>query len=169
MDGEENLIAMCPYCAKRYRLVADAEMIANMKEIKKHFTDMVDRQKIVSQQKVVENVRRVLIKIPDLPYLLDVDLNYEPVLLKLNISSNTPDLLAQIKVWVNLYYPDVHDTLQELHRKGEQRFEPFVTRLNHLNLLDKGYSQIEIYKSMIKWLQEATNKDTHACEIVIAY
>lgn len=171
VTGEDNLIAMCPDCAKKYRFGANADMIRRMKEIKKRFTDIAEMQEIVSQQKVVDDVRRVLTKIPNLPFPQGVDLNYEPALLKQKISTDTPDLLAQIKVWVNLYYPDVHDTLQELNREGKQRFEPFChqVRLNYLNLKEKGYSQRDIYESMIKWLQGATNEDAHACEIVIAY
>lgn len=171
VTGEDNLIAMCPDCAKKYRIGADDDMIRRMKEIKKRFTDIADRQEIVSQQKVVDDVRRVLTKIPKLPYPKDVDLNYEPVPLRQKIGDDAPDLLAQIKVWVNLYFPDVHDTLQELNREGKQRFEPFChqVRLNYLNLKDKGYSQRDIYEAMIKWLQGATNEDAHACEIVIAY
>ena len=171
VNSEDNLIAMCPDCAKKYRLSVDPDKIRRLQEIKKHFTDIADRQEIVSQQKVVEDVRRVLTKIPDLPFPQGVDLNYEPALLKQKISPDSPDLLAQIKVWVNLHYPDVHETLQELNREGKQRFEPFChqVRLNYLNLSDKGYSQRQIYEAMIKWLQDATNEDAHACEIVIAY
>lgn len=171
VTGEDNLIAMCSGCAKKYKLAADPAKIRRMKEIKKHFTDIADRQEIVSQQKIVEDVRRVLTKIPDLPYPQGINLNYEPALLKQKISPDSPDLLAQIKVWVNLYYPDVHDTLQELNREGKQRFEPFChqVRLNYLNLNEKGYSQRQIYEALIKWLQDATNEDSHACEIVIAY
>ena len=171
VTGEDNLIAMCPDCAKKYKLAADPAKIRRMQEIKKLFIDIADRQEIVSQQKVVEDVRRVLTKIPALPYPKGVDLNYEPAQLKQKISPDSPDLLAQVKVWVNLYYPDVHETLQELNREGKQRFEPFChqVRLNYLNLNEKGYSQRQIYEAMIKWLQDATNEDAHACEIVIAY
>ena len=171
VNGEDNLIAMCPDCAKKYKLVSDPLKIHRMQEIKKRFTDIADRQEIVSQQKVVEDVRRVLTKIPKLPYPNGVDLNYEPVSLKQKIRLDSPDLLAQIKMWVNLYYPDVHDTLQELNREGKQRFEPFChqVRLNYLILNEKGYSQRQIYEELIKWLQVATNEEAHACEIVIAY
>jgi hypothetical protein len=109
--------------------------------------------------------------VPTLKYPANVDLNYEPAMLKQKISPDYPDLLAAIKIWVNLYYPDVHQILQELNREGKNRFEPFClsVRQNFLALDEKGHSQWDIYNEMISWLQKQTNQDRHACEIVIAY
>ena len=170
-DDENNLIAMCPECAKKYQLGADVQKIQRMKQIKKRYVEIAEMEDTTSHQKVTEEVRQVLLKVPTLKYPANVDLNYEPAMLKQKISPDYPDLLAAIKIWVNLYYPDVHQILQELNREGKNRFEPFClsVRQNFLALDEKGHSQWDIYNEMISWLQKQTNQDRHACEIVIAY
>lgn len=170
-EGEGNLIALCPDCAKKYRLLNDPEKIKRMREIKDRFVRIAEMQDIVSQQSVDEEVRSVLSRIKNLPYPQGVDLNYEPVTLKEKIHPSDPGLLAQIKIWVDLYYPDVHAELQDLNKNGKMKFEPFClqVKLNFLMLNNKGYSQREIYEKLIDWLMNETNGSRHICEIVIAY
>lgn len=171
VSGEENLIALCPECARRYQM-ADANKIQRMKAIKKRFVEIADMQDAVSQQKIEDDILDVLSKIPLISYPSEpVDLNYEPVMLKQKIKVDDMDLLAQIKVWVNLYYKEVNEKLLQLNIEGKNRFEPFClqVRLTFLGINMSDKSQREIYDGMIKWLQQVTNGERHACEIVIAY
>lgn len=170
-DDESNLIAMCPSCAQKYMLQQDSAHIAQISAIKKRFIELAEIQEVTANQNIEEDIVSVLSKIPSQPFRMDVDLNYEPVPLKNKIAPDSPELLAQIKVWVNLRYTDVHSTLQELNRQGKNRFEPFClqVRLNFLNLRSKDLSQRQIYDGIVEWLQKATNGDRHACEVVTAY
>lgn len=170
-EEESNLIAMCPSCAKKYQMQHDAVHMAQVSAIKKRFIELAEIQEVTANQNIEEEIVTVLSKIPSLPYRNDVDLNYEPVPIKNKVMPDSPELLAQIKVWVNLHYMDVHDTLQQLNQQGKNRFEPFCVqvRLNFLNLSSKGLSQRQIYDGIVEWLQKATNGDRHACEVVTAY
>lgn len=168
---ENNLIAMCPSCSKKHLLRTDPAYITQITAIKKRFIELAEIQEVTANQNIEEDIATVLSKIPALPFRTDVDLNYEPVPLRNKIKADSPELLAQIKVWVNLHYTDVHETLQELNQQGRNRFEPFClqVRLNFLNLRNKGLSQRQIYDGIVEWLQKATNGDRHACEVVTAY
>lgn len=161
---------MCPDCAKKYDLGRNDDSVNRMRAIKDRFLEIASIQETVSEQKLEEDVCRVLQKISNLPSPADVDLNYVPVTISQKVPSN-PELMARIKVWVNLHYPDVHATLQDLNRENKLRFEPFCmqVRLVYLNLKSKGYSQNDIFEGMIKWLMDATNEGYHPCEVVISY
>lgn len=170
VKGENNLIAMCPDCAKKYDLGRNDDSVKRMRAIKDRFLELASIQETVSEQKLEEDVCRVLQKVSSLPCPTDVDLNYVPVTISQKVPNN-PELMARIKVWVNLHYPDVHATLQDLNRENKLRFEPFCmqVRLVYLNLKSKGYSQNDIFEGMIKWLMDATNEGYHPCEVVISY
>ena len=170
-EDESNLIAMCPSCAKKYQMQHDAVRMAQVSAIKKRFVELAEIQEVTANQNIEEEIVTVLSKIPSLPYRTDIDLNYEPVPIKNKVMPDSPELLAQIKVWVNLHYMDVHETLQELNQQGKNRFEPFClqVRLNFLNLNSMGLSQRQIYDGIVDWLQKATGGDRHACEVVTAY
>lgn len=168
---ENNLIAMCPEHAKEYNENRTKQRTSHMRSIKEKYRELSDIQDITAEENLDEDIIRCLSKIPKLPYPMNVDLNYEPVPLTQKIEEDNNELLARIKVWVNMHYPDVHEALRTLDKNGKQKFEPFCkqVRANYLRLKKEEYPQNEIYDGMIEWLVKATNEDRHTCEVIIAY
>lgn len=168
-DNPSNLIALCPECAAKYAARKSPDDIARMTEIKKSLINARDDQEIRSEQHVQDGVRRVIEKIPSIPYPTDIDLNYDPVSVKQKISDFS--LYLRIKTDVNVYFNDVHETFQQMGREGMLRFNPFCQQVRYMyvSFRDKGYSQDKIFYEMTKWLHDATHEEWRYCEIVIAY
>lgn len=170
-DDPNNMIALCPECAARYRLGNNPIWTLRMKEIKKQFQENASDKEMLSEQKVQEGVRRVLGKIPDMHPDKPVDLNYDPVMLRKKIEADNVPLYLKTKGYVNYYFNCVHETFQDMGREGILRFKPFCeqVKLNYLNLKEEGRDQTTIFKQMTDWLQSGTNEDREYCEIVISY
>lgn len=170
-DDPNNMIALCPECAARYRLGNNPLWTLRMKEIKKQFQENASDKEMLSEQKVQEGVRRVLGKIPDMHPDKPVDLNYDPVMLRKKIEPDNIPLYLKTKGYVNYYFNCVHETFQNMGREGILRFKPFCeqVKLNYLNLKEEGRDQTTIFKQMTDWLQSGTNEDREYCEIVISY
>lgn len=166
-----NLIALCPECCARYKLSRNDASIAHMKEIKRSLLENNDDRELLSEQKVQDGVRKVLEKIPKFPRPMNVDLNYDPVPVREKIKPENVSLYLKVQVQVNVYFPAVHETLQEMGREHIIRFKPFCdqVKLTYSNLSEQGYDQPKIYCLMTDWLASSTNGDRDSCEIIISY
>jgi len=166
-----NLIALCPECCSKFNLNKTPDAISKMKRIKADLLEAYNEREITSDQKVQEGVRCVLEKIPSMLRPDKIDLNYDPVPLRQKIEADNVALYLKAQGHVNVYYPSVHETFQEMGREGKLRFKPFClqVKMNYLNLKEEGYDQKRIYYLMTKWLYDATNEDWDSCEIVISY
>ena len=169
-EDTENLIAMCPSCAAKYR-ARGSQSIEYLQEMKRQLLDSYDDRDVSSSETVQDGVRRVLQKIPTVKPPQGVDLNYDPVPLRNKIREENVELYIRTKNHVNVYYSDVHETFQELGKEGLLRFKPFCAqvRMLYLSYADMGYDQPRIYREMTRWLHTATNEDWDYCQIVISY
>lgn len=170
-ESMNNLIALCPECAAKYRLGLNPMSILRMKEIKKQFQEQAMDRELLSDQKVQEGVRRVIGKIPKMRPTGTVDLNYDPVMLRNKIEPDNIALYLKTQGHVNIYFNIVHETMQQMGREGELRFKPFCeqVKMNYLNLKEQGRDQVTIYRELTDWLQRGTNEERDYCEIVISY
>lgn len=170
-DNTDNLIAMCPTCCARYNTGRTPDSIRRMKSIKKILLDTCDAHEITADQTVQEGIRFVIERIPQLPKLDNVDLNYDPVPVRRKIETSNDMLYSKAKSHVNIYYLAVNDVFMDLSTEGRLRFDPFCrqVRNTYLGLKDQGYDQDTIYFHLTKWLHETTNGNWNACEIVISY
>ena len=170
-DDTDNLIALCPACCAKYISGRNPESIQRMKTIKKMLMDACEAHEITADQTVQDGIRFVIEKIPQLPKLVNVDLNYDPVPVRQKIESSNDMLYSKAQTHVNIYYPAVNDAFLDLSAEGRLRFDPFCrqVRNTYLDLKDKGYDQDTIYFHMTRWLSDVTNGNWNACEVVISY
>lgn len=170
-DDPNNLIAMCPSCAAKYRSFLSPLTIWRMKEIKKQFQMEAADQELLSEQQIQEGVRRVVGKVPQLHPMEPVDLNYNPVILRKKIEPENVTLYLKAQAHVNYYFNIVHETFQQMGREGQLRFKPFCeqVKLNYLTLKEEGRDQPYIYRKLTDWLQQGTNEERDYCEVIISY
>lgn len=170
-DDPNNMIALCPECAARYKLGNYPLWTYRMREIKKQFQENASDKELLSEQKVQDGVRKVLAKIPAMRPDHPVDLNYDPVMLRKKIEPDNISLYLKTQAHVNYYFNCVHETFQEMGREGLLRFKPFCeqVKINYLNLKEQGRGQQQIYRQLTDWLQSGTNEERDYCEIVISY
>lgn len=170
-DNLDNLIALCPECAARYRLGPTPIEIWRMKEIKLQFQDEAADRELLSETRIQEGVKRVVNKIPDMRLDEPPDLNYDPVMLRQKIEPDNISLYMKAKGHVNYYFNSVHEAFQQMGREGKLRFKPFCeqVRMSYLNLKEQGRNQVQIYRELTDWLQRGTNEEREYCEVVISY
>lgn len=170
-DDPDNLIALCPECAAKYRMQRAAGSIQRMKDIKAKLQQDTADKELISDQKLQEGVRRVIAKIPQMQPQGPIDLNLDPVAVRSKIEPDNIALYLKIKTQVNFYFNIVHETFQQMGREGQLRFQPFCAqvKLNYIQLREEGRGQEEIYRKLTDWLQNATNEERDCCEIVISY
>ena len=170
-ENPDNLIAMCPECCAKYKVMRNRESIERLRERKKKLLENYEDQTLVADAHVQEGVRKVIEMIPAIKVDPNVDLNYVPVKLKDKIEPENVRLLIRTKEHVNIYYKDVKEAFQNVSREGKLRFAPFcrLVRMTYENFKDKGYDQNRIYRELTKWLCNETKEDVDACEVVISY
>ena len=170
-DDMNNMIALCPDCATKYRRYHTPLDIYIMKEIKKALLDAFENQDFKADQRVQEGVRKIIEKIPTIKIPSNVDLNYDPVPVRKKIQIDNIRLYNDIKTQVNLYYPDVHEAFQQMGREGKIRFTRFCEQVKYMYIFfrDKGYDQNKIFYEMTKWLNDATKEAWGDCQVVISY
>lgn len=170
-EDPNNMIALCPECAERYKLGYDSHRVLRMKKIKEQLQENTSDKELLSEQKIQDGIRKVLTKIPSMHPDHPVDLNYDPVMLRQKIEPENVSLYLKAQGHVNYYFSCVHETLQEMGREGVLRFKPFCeqVKINYLNLSEQGRNQQQIYRKLTDWLQSATNEEREYCEIIISY
>ena len=170
-EDPDNLIAMCPECCAKYKVMRNKESIERVRERKKKLLENYEDQTLVADAHVQEGVRKVIEMIPSMRVDPNVDLNYSPVTLMEKIEPNNVLLFVKARGHVNVYVNDVKEAFQNMSREGKLRYEPFcrLVRMTYENLRDKGYDQNRIYSELTKWLCNETKEEWGACEVVISY
>lgn len=170
-DDPNNLIALCPDCAARYRLSRSPLFIYRMRQIKDQVKNDTENFELISDQRIQEGVRRVIEKIPKMKPDTPVDLNYNPGAVRQKIKPEHNLLYMKAKMHVDYYYRPVNDALQEMGREGLLRYKPFCeqVRMNYLMLEEQGRDQPTIYRLLTDWLQSGTNEERDYCEVVISF
>lgn len=166
-----NLIALCPSCYAKLTQNKLPEAKARLKSIKKRLLQEAVDSSILSSEQIEHGVERVLEKIliahdEDL-----VPLNYNPVAVRQKIRADYNPLVIKVKSYVTAYYSKVDQWLKQMDMEGKQHFRPFCNsvKINYLKLSNENLSQPNIFEKLVDWIQNSTNEDRIACEIVISY
>jgi len=169
--SSDNLIALCPSCFARLKQSISTEEIARLKQIKSKLTQNITESAILSSEAVERGVERVLEKILITPDEELVPLNYQPVAVRQKIRTAYNPLYIRVKAYVTAYYNKVDQWLKQMDQEGKQHFRPFCNsvKINYLKLQNNDLTQPAIFEKLVDWIQNNTNEDRMACEIVISY
>ena len=176
----DNLIALCPDCAKKYKLSYDERLtptqtrMQRMKELKSGLAMEVESANLL---KVIDenDIRSVMLAINDTLNKEDpIPLNYDPVEISQKIEPQNGLLLREIKRLVREYYDLVRKSLRNLSDENALTFDlddfAHAIKTGCKRLVDQKLSQPKVFNLLVSWLKNLSNSDDDtACRIIVAY
>lgn len=167
----DNLIALCPECGRKYRVEIDEEKQYRLEDIKLSLSSTMEAMDVLTEDKVVAGIERVIGKIPGIPIERIMELNYKPTQVANKMDKTDPALFVKINTYVAGYYPDVRDLFKQAEVESGFNFEKFCSQVKFkfTDIKDRGLSQGKIFDSLVDWLAGATNEDREPCEVIISY
>lgn len=167
----DNLIALCPICYAKLTQNKLPEAKVRLKSIKQRLLKDAAESSILSTEQIEHGVERVLEKISITPDEELVPLNYTPVAVRQKIRTDYNPLFIKVKSYVTSYYSKVDQWLKQMDQEGKQHFRPFCNsiKINYLKLNNENLSQPVIFEKLVDWIQNCTNEDRMACEVVVSY
>ena len=167
----DNLIALCPECGRRYRAEFDEEKQYRLEDIKLSLSSTMEAMDVLTEDKVVAGIERVIGKIPGIPIERIMELNYKPTQVANKMDKTDPALFMKINTYVAGYYPDVRDLFKQAEVESGFNFEKFCSQVKFkfTDIKDSGLSQGKIFDALVDWLAGATNEDREPCEVIISY
>lgn len=171
-DNVENLIALCPECARKYLFSLTTDSINRMVDIKLEISNLADADEVLSQQTIVDGVGRVIQQIARIPLEKAEKLNYSPSQIIKKMDRQNPTLYIKIHSLAARYYLDVERLFKDMAIEGIVNYDKFCNqmRYQYLSLAERGgLSPTEIFEKLVNWLHETTHEEKTGCEVVVSY
>jgi len=170
-DTEDNLIAMCPECARKYQFQAGKEKIARLEDLKLRFSLITETRDKLAYEQIVTGVAQLIHKIGELPLHKIENLNYNPTKIENKMDKEDPALFVKIYNHVSAFYPDVEMLFKNEESENGLDFEKFCSQIKYLyrDAKNQGHTQTEIFQLLVDWLVGETNEASTLCEVLVAY
>ena len=170
-DTTDNLIALCPECARGYQHHLTAEKQARLENIKLRLLAYKDAMDTISAEKLVSGIEQVIRKIPNIPLERVIGLNYNPTEILKKIDKKDHVLFMKINNYVMHYYLEVADLFKIIKDENGFNFGKFscLVKLKYIEIRDTGVSQARAFQALVDWLSISTNEDREPCEVIISY
>lgn len=171
VETVDNLIALCPECGRKYRVEIDEEKQYRLEDIKLRLSSMKEAMDILTEDKIVAGIERVIGKIPSIPIERIMELNYKPTQVANKMDKTDPALFMKINTYVSGYYPDVRDMFKQAEVENGFNYEKFCSQVKFkfTDIKDSGLTQGQIFDELVDWLSGATNEEREPCEVIISY
>lgn len=171
-DTTDNLIALCPDCARKYLFSLAPEKIERLEDIKLKLTSLMEAMEAMSEEKIVAGVERVLQKIATIPFEEVLELKYDPAQVIKKMDKTDPALYIEIHGFAGRYYPDVEAIFKQMEIENLCDYEKFCYQMKfqYKALADQGnLSQREIYEGLSAWVYETTHEEMSFCKVVVSF
>lgn len=175
IDCEENFIALCKICHKKYDTQKTVEEYRRLVEIKKVLNKKRAIKSIWKDQELHSDIKVVAETIGQLgdPSSDESNLFMKPmkVMDKTNDTFGFPNIL-KVEMYVRFYFVAIQNSLKNIDKEtpNVSGFIRSQVRSNYQLLLLTGLNQSEIFHSMIEWFMSNTNiRDRDKSEILISY
>lgn len=167
----DNLIALCPGCARKYMFDITTEKMNRLEDVKLRITMLMEAFDDISDTKIVAGVERVLQKISQIPITQVISLNYNPTEVVRKMDGTDSSLFIKISSYVNKYYPDVEAVFKQLETEGTVDYERFCSQVKYMykDFAKQGLTQSQIFDKLVEWLAGTLNEETGPCEVVISF
>ena len=167
----DNLIALCPECARKYMFDITDEKINHLEDIKLKISLLKESLDEISDEKTVKGVEDVLRKILNIPVGKILNLNYNPTEVLNKMDRTDSSLFMKIHNYVSKYYQDVESICKQLETEGVLDYERFCfqIKLQYKELNKQGLSQSQIFDSLVTWLAGHTNEEKGPCEVIVSF
>lgn len=175
----KNLIALCPECAKKYRISYDEPVNSTqtrmdcMQEIKEELSAEVMNSNLLTPVKEID-IRAVMLAVNNkLNKITPIPFNYDPVRIEQKIEPQNRLLLYQIKMFVSSYYDLVRETLKNLSDENALTFDlddfAYAVKIQCKILVKQKLPQPQVFELLVSWLKNLSKSDDTACRVIIAY
>lgn len=167
----QNMIALCPQCAKKYNQNTDYKVLNNLKLIKKN---IVMNQSIKEQLKdgcFDEEIIKILEEISNLDLELNNQTNFKPKDLQVKLEGSSKLLIFKNISYNTEYFYRVNDIFKELDTAGVVNFEKIRMGIitNYISIKNKCKSKDDIYDKLVDNYVNITKSERAYCEIVVSY
>ena len=169
----DNLLILCPDCARKYNGNITITKIEQHQAIKKALLRKQESLRIVerySGECVKEGIKNVLRKLPKGKFDFNAKGNMKPVPVQRKLEPGNEEIIHEIKSYLNLY-KQVEASCTQLTDEGVFSFELArqTIHLVYLDLKSYGLSKKEIYDQIIDYLERKTMEDRRSCTAVVSY
>ena len=171
-DTADNLIALCPECARKYMFSLTPEKVERLEDIKLKLTSLMEALESMSEEKIVAGVERVLQKIAAIPFDQVLELKYDPAQVIKKMDKSDPALYIEIHGLAGRYYPDVEGIFKQMEAENLCDYDKFCYQMKfqYKALAGQGtLSQREIYDGLSEWVHETTHEDMSFCKVVVSF
>lgn len=152
----DNFIVLCPECGRRYRVEIDEEKQYLLEDIKLKLYSMKEAMDILSEDKIVSGIERVIGKIPSIPIERIMELNYKPTRVENKMDKTDPALFMKINTYVAGYYPDVRDLFKQAEIENDFNFEKFCSqaKFKFTDIKNSGLTQSQMFDELVDCFPE---------------
>lgn len=166
-----NLIALCPNCAEKYKLSHTLKQMQYLKEKKQQLQKEETIHEILSNTNIEDGVEQVLRQVKNLNISTASQLNLQPVKVREKIAGENNILYMKTMCFVTTYYSSIHTLMQQLSQERVFSFEEFACQIHYLylKLRNANLTQPDIFDKLVNWLNSNTDGERDVCEVIIAY
>ena len=171
-DTADNLIALCPECARKYMFSLTQEKVERLEDIKLKLSSLMESMEFLSEEKIVSGVERVLEKIADIPFDKVIALKYDPTQVIEKMDKTDPALYIEIRELAGRYYPDVDAIFKQMATEHLCDYDKFCFQMKfqYKALAEQGaLSQREIFDGLSNWMYETTHEEMSFCKVVVSF
>lgn len=176
IDPEEglkinNLIALCPECAKKYNLSHTDDDEGNLFEIKMSLEDTLTGSTSLAGVELEKSIVEILDLLCETKPDEMAQLSYVPVEISRKIKSSNQVFLRKNVNNITQYYPFIKENLQSFSSEKKINYEKLSMQIRYAyyTAQDSTVIQEEVFNLLVEWLMGKTKKYRDACEIIISY
>lgn len=168
-ESMDNLIPICLDCHEMQDDHTSVEDYMKLYNLKKHYQGLYQARIMAVDSYLEPEVKKVLEALHTVDSSELVELTYSPVRVKEKVA----DKLLQRKILSNVvqYFNFVKQELQELDAAKGGKFDLIASqvRQHFLRVSQTNLFQDHVFDQIVEWLQNKTNGDRSACEIVASF
>lgn len=171
VESQDNMIATCRDCGDNYRRLRTDEKQEKLEDTKMRLIQLMESMDILTEEKVVAGVERIIAKIPEIPFESTMGLNYSPTEVINKMDRTDIPLMNKIYGYVTKYYEILQSMFQNAELEGNFKYDRFCRQIKkkYQDISELGMPQSWVFDQMVEWLAAETNESTSSCEIVISY
>lgn len=173
VNHEDNLIALCKNCHKKYDTYKQVSEYRDIVALKKRLQEQSCIKDILSDFQIDDEIRIILDNLTTLEIDEPIELELTPKKIKDKIGVNLfSDITRKIQNNINDYYPYVKEQYALLEKEHPYISDSIASRFktNYLHLKRNGYSYHQIYENLTNRLHKFTNNASlESCYIVVAF
>ena len=171
-DDPDNMMALCPECAMKYRYSVTPEIWEKLMDAKLKAQDIAEAEDLLARDDVVNGLQSIIDMIPQIPLEGLADLSFNPKTIKEKMDGTDLSLTRKIVNKAAQYYKILDEQFKNTDMVNTFDYERFGQQIKYkyVDLDNLGtLSQTMIFELLAQWLSQATGGEKTHSEIVVSY